>query len=152
VAFGRKKSIFLAVLAGVVLPASAQAAAPFALIQAVHGKVLVNKGDGYQPVSADMAISVGDRLLISQNSDVTLSYVSAGCSSSLSAPAVLKVAAAVPCKTGANGNSATGSTSIGSVSGAATGVPSATEPLNVPSFASTAAGVQAPVIQPVSLP
>jgi hypothetical protein len=150
-----KKLMIGCVLAYGLLANAAYGSTAFALIQAVKGKVLVNKGNGYEQVSADMAINIGDSLLISRNSSVTLNYVSGGCSSSLSSPSLVKVGASVPCssaQSGGGSGSASGANSIGRVSGAATGGSSSDGGAwSVPNIGGTST-TSTPITRAVSLP
>ena len=84
------KRIISAALAVLMVSASVAAAAQsVAVVQNVGGKVLVNKGKGFVPVTSSMKLGAGDTLMIGNKSSATLTY--ADCSIDLSKPAVVTV-------------------------------------------------------------
>jgi hypothetical protein len=86
------KRILSCALAALMVSASVAAAAQsVAVVQNVGGKVLVNKGKGFVPVTSSMKLGAGDTLMIGNKSSATLSY--ADCSIDLSKPAVVTVSA-----------------------------------------------------------
>ncbi len=84
------KRIISGALAVLMVSASVAAAAQsVAVVQNVGGKVLVNKGKGFVPVTSSMKLGAGDTLMIGNKSSATLTY--ADCSIDLSKPAVVTV-------------------------------------------------------------
>jgi hypothetical protein len=84
------KRILSCALAVLMVSASVAAAAQsVAVVQNVGGKVLVNKGKGFVPVTASMKLGAGDTLMIGNKSSATLAY--AACSIDLTKPAVVTV-------------------------------------------------------------
>ncbi len=75
------------VLAGNVLPT--------ATISDFSGKVLVNHGKGFVPVTGSEALLAGDKILVGENAFAVVSY--ADCAVSLSSPTVMSVSAKAPC-------------------------------------------------------
>ena len=73
---------------------------PEAQIEAVTGKVMVNSGHGFVFGVADADLRAGDRVLISQNSSLTINYLVAKCSVTYSEPLVFVLPAKAPCKAG----------------------------------------------------
>lgn len=73
----------------------ALAAQSVAVVQGIGGKVLVNKGEGFVPVLDTMQLSVGDSLMVGDESSATLAY--GDCSVVLSKPTVLTVTDKAPC-------------------------------------------------------
>ncbi len=78
----------------------AVAAETTATVSDFSGKVLVNRGQGFVPLSGKMALSTGDKLMVGENSFAVLSY--AECAVSLSSPAIVTVAQKAPCVDGAS--------------------------------------------------
>lgn len=84
------KRILSCALAALMVTASvAVAAQSVAVVQNVGGKVLVNKGKGFVPVTSSMQLGAGDTLMIGNKSSATLAY--ADCSIDLKKPAVVTV-------------------------------------------------------------
>lgn len=97
-------------------------AEPIAQVTAVQGKVLLNQGEGFQTVEKMATVDVGDQLLVSKDSAVSLIYASADCASTFKDPALVTVSSAVPCANqagAAKSNSLGGGGSGTAVSGAA---------------------------------
>ncbi len=92
------KSVLVGLLTCAVLATSSFAAGNVAVVGDVSGKVLVNRGKGFVPVSGSLQLNVGDRVMVGENSFATLSY--AECAVSLAKPTVVSVAAVAPCATG----------------------------------------------------
>jgi hypothetical protein len=94
---GWPKNLITLVAAAVVLALPAQAAENFAVVQALHGKVLLNKGKGFAAAIANTPLNIGDRVLVSDKSTVTINYLKAGCLTTLDKPSVFKVGTSAPC-------------------------------------------------------
>ncbi len=81
--------------------ATVQAAtATVAQVGDFHGKVLVNQGKGFFPVSGPLALKVGDKIMVGEQSFATVSYNE--CSVALSSPTVFSVGEKAPCAKGQN--------------------------------------------------
>jgi hypothetical protein len=78
-----------AIVAASALMVSTSFAANVAVVGDVSGKVLVNKGEGFLPVSGTLELNAGDRVMVGQDSFATLTY--ANCAVSLSSPSVVAV-------------------------------------------------------------
>lgn len=72
------------------------AAAPLATVQSVSGNVLISTADGFQPLTADMPLKAGDRLMIVEGGSVTLTY-QGGCTDVVNTASVYTVPVATPC-------------------------------------------------------
>ena len=96
----------------------ALAAESFAQIAALRGKVLVSKGKGFEPATTETHLNIGDRVLISDKSAVTISFRQAGCQATLEKPAVFKVSKSVPCGGELILNTASGAPIVAPVAGA----------------------------------
>ena len=93
--FARVASALLAT--GLASVAMAQdAAAPLATVQSVSGNVLVSTADGYQPVTANMPLKAGDRLMVLEGGAVSLTY-QGGCIDVVNTTSVYTVPVASPC-------------------------------------------------------
>jgi hypothetical protein len=86
---------FVALLGSPVL-----AAAPLALLDQIHGKVLINQGHGYVTAAGQVDVQAGDRILIGKKSSVEVFYVAQNCSVGYAAPMVVTITAKTPCKAG----------------------------------------------------
>ena len=82
-------------------PAMAQRATEAWLLQ-VEGTVLVDQGAGFVPVTGNMELSLGDRVLVSDGGKAVLSYRD-DCSAPLEAPSMTTVTEMV-CTTSAQGS------------------------------------------------
>jgi hypothetical protein len=78
--------------------ASVQAASMVAQVGDFHGKVLVNQGEGFVPVSGPLALKAGDTVMIGEESFATVSYNE--CAVSLTEPTVFTVGEKAPCAKG----------------------------------------------------
>ena len=96
------KSRFVSILLATALVGAsvAQAAANFAEIGSIQGKVLVNQGHGFVALADGAALKAGDRVLVGKESGVVIAYAN-GCSVAVDEPKVLTIAKVAPCKTGA---------------------------------------------------
>ncbi len=95
------KRVISAALAVLMVSSSlAFAAQSVAVVQGVGGKVLVNKGEGFVPVLDVMQLSVGDALMVGEDSTATVAF--GECSVVLSKPTVMTVSEQAPCA-GADG-------------------------------------------------
>jgi hypothetical protein len=92
----RKALITFVVAATGVAPA-ARSAENIAEVQDFHGKILVNKGKGFEAALIGSPLKTGDRILISDKSAVTISFLKAGCAALLEKPSVFKVTKSAPC-------------------------------------------------------
>lgn len=95
--FPYKSLVFAA--ASVVLSGAAVAGASVAQIDNAHGKVLINQGKGFVPVTGLMSLNAGDKIMVGEQSFATVSY--GECTVSLSSPTVFSVSAKAPCIAGA---------------------------------------------------
>jgi hypothetical protein len=86
------------VLSLAMVSASVQAATSVAQVGNFHGKVLVNQGKGFVPVSGSLALKAGDAIMVGSESFATVSYNE--CTVSLSEPTVFTVGEAAPCAKG----------------------------------------------------
>lgn len=94
-----KMRLFGAVALSLALAsASVQAATMVAQVGNFHGKVLVNQGEGFVPVSGPLALKAGDTVMIGEQSFATVSY--GECSVALTSPTVFSVTKAAPCAKG----------------------------------------------------
>jgi hypothetical protein len=90
------KRVISAALAVMMATSSiAFAAQSVAVIQGVGGKVLVNKGEGFVPALDTMQLSVGDSVMVGDESSATLAF--GECSVLVSKPTVITVTAQAPC-------------------------------------------------------
>jgi hypothetical protein len=95
-----KMRLFGAVALSLALAsASVQAATMVAQVGNFHGKVLVNQGEGFVPVSGPLSLKAGDTVMIGEESFATVSY--GECSVALTSPTVFSVTKAAPCAEGA---------------------------------------------------
>jgi hypothetical protein len=69
-------------------------------ISAVDGKVLLNRGEGFVVATAKTRLSVGDQVMVGEQSSAELTYGTAGCTVTVSAGSLLRIAAEPPCKKG----------------------------------------------------
>lgn len=81
----------------VLLAPGAQAGEDFAQIQAFKGKVLINGGQGFEPAVADTSLKLGDKVLISTKSSITINYLKAGCLTTFENPSLVKITKTAPC-------------------------------------------------------
>jgi hypothetical protein len=94
-AFARVASALL--VTSIASVAMAQdAAAPLATVKPITGNVLVSTPDGYKPVTADMPLKAGDRLMVLEGGEVTLAY-SGGCDDVVNTTSIYTVPVASPC-------------------------------------------------------
>jgi hypothetical protein len=89
--FYMKRTLSCALAALMVTASVASAAQSVAVVQNVGGKVLVNKGKGFVPVTGSMQLGAGDTLMIGNKGSATLAY--ADCQIDLSKPAVVTISA-----------------------------------------------------------
>ena len=123
-------------------------AEPIAQVTSVQGKVLLNQGDGFQTVEKMATIDVGDQLLVSKNSSVSLDYASADCASTFKDPALVTVSSSAPC---ANQPGAKKSSSLGGGGAAVSGAAQrSSTPYSIPSLGGGTTTSPAPTA--VSLP
>lgn len=73
------------------------AAAPLATVKSVNGNVLVSTADGYQPLTADMPLKAGDRLMVLEGGEVALTY-QGGCVDVVNTASVYTVPGVAPCE------------------------------------------------------
>ena len=94
--------IMRSVIAAVVVASSAVSAlaAGVAKIDAVDGKVLVNRGAGYEAVASGTLLNAGDKVMVGDKSSATISYFSAKCSISAEASSLVTISTKAPCKKG----------------------------------------------------
>lgn len=78
----------------------AQAAANFAEISSIQGKVLVNQGKGFVALAEGASLKAGDRVLVGKGSGAVIAYAN-GCAVNLNEPKIVTVAKVAPCKAGA---------------------------------------------------
>ncbi len=80
--------------------ATSAMAAGIATIDAVDGKVLVNRGAGYEAVASGTLLNAGDKVMVGDKSSAVISYLAAQCSVSAEASSLVTVSAKAPCKKG----------------------------------------------------
>jgi hypothetical protein len=68
-----------------------------AVIQPTSGRVLINRGTGYEPVTQSLLVGAGDSVMVSVDGGAQLVY-SDQCSISVKPGGVVTVAAEAPCK------------------------------------------------------
>lgn len=93
-------------LVGMVLAASmalglsgtAFAASGVASLTSSEGKVLLNAGEGFVPVSGPVALNVGDKIMLGKDGFVTVAFKD--CAVSLDKPTVFTVTKEAPCTKG----------------------------------------------------
>ena len=97
------KSRFISALliASMLGVSAAQAAANFAEIGSIQGKVLVNQGKGFAVLAEGAALKAGDRVMVGKESAAVIAY-STGCTVSINEAMVVTVAKVAPCKSTAH--------------------------------------------------
>lgn len=80
---------------------AAQAAANFAEIGSIQGKVLVNQGSGFVALSDGASLKAGDRVMVGKDSGAVIAYAN-GCSVAVNESRVLTIAKVAPCKVGSH--------------------------------------------------
>ena len=96
----------LALSAAIVLTGSkATWAVSYVSLIAVEGNVLVNQGQGFEPVTGEVDLKVGDRVMVGENSQAVLSY--ATCRVKIKGGNVVTIAEDAPCLTGTVSEDAT---------------------------------------------
>ena len=95
------KSRFISILlvASMLGLNAAQAAANFAEIGSIQGKVLVNQGSGFVALSDGASLKAGDRVMVGKDSGAVIAYAN-GCSVAVNESKVLTIAKVAPCKVG----------------------------------------------------
>ena len=78
--------------------ATVGAASMVATVGDFHGKVLVNQGKGFVPVSGPLSLKAGDTVMVGEESFATVSY--SECSVALTSPTVFSVSEKAPCAKG----------------------------------------------------
>jgi hypothetical protein len=78
--------------------ASVQAASSLAQIGEFGGKVLVNQGEGFEPVSSSAGLKVGDTIMTGEDGFATVSF--GDCSVSVTSSTVFAIGETVPCAKG----------------------------------------------------
>jgi hypothetical protein len=87
-------------LVAVSLSAPAFAASPAAVLEKIEGKILINKGHGFAPAEAQLAVKVGDRILIGAKSSAEIFYSAQSCSVTYTKPRLVVIGKSAPCKAG----------------------------------------------------
>ena len=97
------KSRFISALliASMLGVSAAQAAANFAEIGSIQGKVLINQGKGFAVLAEGAALKAGDRVMVGKESAAVIAY-STGCTVSINEAKVVTVAKVAPCKSTAH--------------------------------------------------
>ncbi len=72
-----------------------------AVLTQIHGNVLVDTGQGFVPVSEDVGLKLGDRVMVAKGAEAVLSY-GANCTLPLQSPSMTTVEAAA-CTTSTQG-------------------------------------------------
>ena len=80
---------------------AAQAAANFAEIGSIQGKVLVNQGNGFVALTDGALLNAGDRVMVGKDSGAVIAYAN-GCSVSVNEAKIVTIAKVAPCKVGAH--------------------------------------------------
>jgi hypothetical protein len=94
-----KKIVALAAVAALFASTSIAGAAGIAEITSSSGKVLVNQGDGFAPVSGLVSLNVGDAVMVGDGAQAQISYA-AGCTVTAEAASVVTIADVAPCAAG----------------------------------------------------
>lgn len=94
--------IMRSVIAAVVVASSAVSAlaAGVAKIDAVDGKVLINRGAGYEVVASGTLLNAGDKVMVGDKASALISYLGAQCSISAEASSLVTISTKAPCKKG----------------------------------------------------
>jgi hypothetical protein len=71
-----------------------------AQIVMAKGKVLLNHGTGFVAAVAQTPLTVGDQLMVGNESSAELFYAASGCALTVSAGTLLRITADAPCKKG----------------------------------------------------
>jgi hypothetical protein len=124
-AYTRHSFIAAVAAAFVSLPAAAQQAVPVpaaaepaaaAILTQVQGNVLVDAGKGFVPVSNNVGLKLGDRVMVAKDGGALLSY-SENCSFPLESPSMTTVAEG-GCTTATQGNDNGNGLVVGAFGGA----------------------------------
>ena len=67
-----------------------------ALLQDISGNVVVNRGEGFEPVKGSVELATGDQVVVGPGGTATLSY-GGGCNVPVAPEAVVSVSAKAPC-------------------------------------------------------
>jgi hypothetical protein len=94
-----KKIVALAAVAALFASTSIAGAAGIAEITSSSGKVLVNQGAGFAPVSGLVSLNVGDAVMVGDGAQAQISYA-AGCTVTAEAASVVMIADVAPCAAG----------------------------------------------------
>lgn len=98
-----KSSVFGSVALAVILPNSSvsfSASMGVAELTSVKGKVLLNHGDGFEAVTDEVLLNVGDKIIVGDKSSAQINYLSSGCVVTVSASSMSTISEAAPCKAG----------------------------------------------------
>lgn len=103
---------------------SAFANADFAVIQSLHGKVLINHGKGFVAALDGAVLSPGDQIMVSNKSDAVVAFGN-GCQVTIAEPKLMTLGKTAPClageKVGSVGSSIVSPTAVSG--GVADGTP-----------------------------
>jgi hypothetical protein len=97
-----KRIISLAAALSILVSSSSLAfsAPKVAEIISTNGKVLVNRGVGFQPAESFAALGAGDKIMVGVDSSAVIVYSFGGCSVTLSPASLTTVPAKAPCGRG----------------------------------------------------
>jgi hypothetical protein len=94
-----KKFVAVAAIAALVVSSSVASAAGLAEVTSSSGKVLVNQGKGYTPVSGLLSLKAGDLLMTGEGAQAQISYAD-GCIVTAQENAMIAIAVKAPCLSG----------------------------------------------------
>lgn len=94
-----KKIVALAAVAALFASTSIAGAAGLAEITSSSGKVLVNQGSGFAPVSGMMSLKAGDAVMVGDGAQAQISYAT-GCTVTADASSVVTISDVAPCAAG----------------------------------------------------
>jgi hypothetical protein len=94
-----KKIVALAAVAALFASTSIAGAAGLAEITSSSGKVLVNQGSGFAPVSGMISLKSGDAVMVGDGAQAQISYA-AGCTVTAEASSVVTISDVAPCAAG----------------------------------------------------
>jgi hypothetical protein len=94
-----KKIVALAAVAALFACTSIAGAAGVAEITSSSGKVLVNQGAGFAPVSGLVTLNVGDAVMVGEDAQAQISYAT-GCTVTAGSASVVTISEVAPCAAG----------------------------------------------------
>ena len=90
----------MALASALSLSSVAFAASGVAELVNVSGKVLVQQGEGFVPVSGAVLLQPGDQIMVGEEASATINYLGGGCAVSVNDQTVVSVSKKAPCAKG----------------------------------------------------